>query len=263
MAFDGKVALITGGGSGMGRISAHRLADRGAQVAILDLNEVGLRGTAEGRSNVHPFVCDVSDADQVADVVQRVTDQLGPIDRLTHCAAIMPSSTIADMGSTGINRLMAINYGGTVNMVGSVLAPMLSRGSGQIILYGSTAGMIPAPKLGAYCATKAAVNMYAEVLIEETLGTGVQVLVVCPPIVNTPLLEQAQKSDKRNVPRSIQFGIEQGRMADPDDIVDAIEKGLEDGETILLPNDEAKMMVRMRRFVPGVLRRLVRLAENA
>ncbi|RMF21275.1 MAG: SDR family NAD(P)-dependent oxidoreductase, partial [Deltaproteobacteria bacterium] len=114
MAFHGKVALVTGAGSGMGQISAWRLADAGAQVAALDLNEQGLAKTAEGRDNVHVYPCDVTDRQQVEQVVGEIRDKLGPIDRVTHAAAIMPASPLVDMPVEQILKLMEVNYAGTV-----------------------------------------------------------------------------------------------------------------------------------------------------
>ena len=68
MSFNGNVALVTGGASGMGQISARRLAKQGAQVAILDVNEAGLQETAEGNPNIHPFVCNIANWEEVQQV---------------------------------------------------------------------------------------------------------------------------------------------------------------------------------------------------
>ncbi|RMD85173.1 MAG: SDR family NAD(P)-dependent oxidoreductase, partial [Candidatus Dadabacteria bacterium] len=121
VAFHGKVALVTGAGSGMGQISAWRLADVGAQVAAVDINEEGLARTAAGRDNVHVFPCDVTDPSQVEQVVARVREQLGPIDRVTHAAAIMPASPLVDMPAEQILKIMQVNYAGTVYVTKATL----------------------------------------------------------------------------------------------------------------------------------------------
>jgi NAD(P)-dependent dehydrogenase (short-subunit alcohol dehydrogenase family) len=260
VAFHGRVALVTGAGSGMGQLSAWRLADAGAQVAALDLDEAGLKTTAEGRPNLHGHACDVSDAAQVRDVVRTVESELGPIDRVTHAAAIMPTSPLVEMPAEQILRLMRVNYDGTVNVAMATLPAMLQRRSGDLILFGSVAGHVLAPHFGAYAASKAAVSVFAEILIRENAGSGVRFLLVCPPAVNTPLLKQAQQTSN---PRSLQLGIEQGRMADPQFVVDAVERALEKGREILLPGREAKVLMALRRFAPRLLWRLVLKAESS
>lgn len=91
MNLTGKVALVTGGASGMGRICALRLASQGASVAIVDLNDAGLQSTAAESERIHPYRCDVANQDQVREVVARIATELGPVDRLVHAAALMPS----------------------------------------------------------------------------------------------------------------------------------------------------------------------------
>ena len=260
MAFYGKVALVTGAGSGMGRLSARRLAAAGAQVAALDVNEEGLAETARLWDNIHIYRCDVTDRDRVAQIVTEVETELGPIDRVTHAAAIMPAAPIADMDIGLIHKLMDINFGGTVNIVKAALPSMLERRQGEFVLFGSLAGEVPTPHLGVYNATKAAVNMFTEVLIKENEGSGLRFLLVCPPMVNTPLLEQATKSSN---PRSVQLGIEQGRPADPNWVLDQIEESLDKGETILFPGMEAKILHGLRRYSPKLLWWLVMKAENS
>lgn len=140
MTFNGKVALVTGGASGMGRETALRMARRGARVAILDVNQKALAETAAMSANIQAFECDVSDLGRVRSVVAEVERTLGPIDRLVHCAAIMPGQSLRDMSAEAVFKVMAINYGGTVNMTKTLLPFMEKRGHGDIILYGSMAG---------------------------------------------------------------------------------------------------------------------------
>ncbi len=134
MAFHGKVALITGGASGMGQLDALRLARQGAKVAILDLNEKGLADTAAQSDNIKAYKCDVTNLEQVQQVIAQVEQELGPIDRLVHCAAIMPGQSIKDMPAELINKVMAINYFGTVNLTKVLMPLMEARGRGDLIL---------------------------------------------------------------------------------------------------------------------------------
>ena len=110
MAFNGKVALITGGGSGMGQLAAQRLADQGASVAILDVNEEGMAATAEGRSGIKPFAVDITDTDAVKAVVAQVEAELGSIDRVMNAAAIMPFGKLLEQDPKVQLKLMDINF---------------------------------------------------------------------------------------------------------------------------------------------------------
>ena len=163
MAFHGKVAVVTGGASGMGRVTALRLANQGAQVAIVDLNEKALSETSEESFNITPFKCDVSDLEQVKVLIGDIESALGPIDRLTHCAAIMPGQSLMEMPAEKISQVMTINYGGTVNMVKTLMPLMEARGGGDIIMFGSMAGDVLTHNLGAECAAKSATHTFAEV----------------------------------------------------------------------------------------------------
>ena len=251
MAFTGKVALVTGGASGMGRLAALKLANQGATVAIVDMNEDNLVKVAAEHDNIHPYRCDVTDLDAVQNLLAQVKTEHGDIDRLTHCAAIMPSAPLLDQPIDLINRMMRINYEGTVNMVKSVLPDMRARNQGQIVIFGSIAGSVLAPEIGAYCATKAATNAFAEVLIRENRDSDVHIMLVCPPMVNTPLIEQAAST------KNIRESRDKGRLADPEFIVNEVEKGLDKKQEILLPGAEAKILVWLRRHFPGLLWRVI------
>ena len=252
MSTDVKIAVVTGGASGMGRLTALRLAARGIKVAILDMNEEALTSTAAESDNVTAYRCDVSDLKQVREVIEQIETSLGPIDQLTHCAAIMPSGPLIDMPADMITKMMAINYNGTVHLTKVVLPLMQARQRGLIVIYGSIAGYVMAPELGAYNATKAATNAFAEVLIHENRGSGVHILAVNPPMVNTPLIEQAVQT------KNIRESREKGRLASPEFIVDEVEKAITKGKEFLYPGAEAKILTWLRRFFPGLLWRIIK-----
>ena len=243
-----KVALVTGGASGMGRIMALRLARQGARVAIFDLNEQGLEETAAAFDAITPFRCDISDPQEIERRVQEVNEQLGPIDTLVHAAALMPGHRLTDETHESMERLFRINYFGTTYMIKAVLPAMLERKSGRIIAFGSIAGVALVPKMGAYCATKAAVNAYVEVLQNELKASGVRVHLVCPPAVNTPLVDQTLATD---APGSILESKKSGRLSDPEKIVDAIEKGVRKDRDIIYPG-EARLLYLWRALFPGL-----------
>ena len=243
-----KVAIVTGGASGMGQITARRLAKQGAKVAIFDVNEKGLEDTAAESDNITAFQCDISDLQDVQAKVAQVSSTLGPIELLVHAAALMPSHKLIDHTHEGMEKLFRINYFGTTYMIRAVLPNMMARGSGRIIAFGSIAGIALVPKMGAYCATKAAVNAYVEVLQNEIRGSGVHVHLVCPPAVNTPLVDQTIETD---TPGSIIEAKKSGRLADPEKMIDAIEKGVRKNKDIIYPK-EAKLLYFWRALFPGL-----------
>ena len=242
----GKVAIVTGGASGMGRIIALRLAARGARVAIFDVNDDALAATARESDNITAVHCDISDRSEVDTRVEEVAASLGPVELLVHAAALMPSHKLAEHTHEGMERLFRINYFGTTYMVRAVLARMLERGAGRIIAFGSIAGIALVPKMGAYCATKAAVNAYMEVLQNEIRASGVRAHLVCPPAVNTSLIDQSLATDS---PGSIVNAHQSGRLADPEKIVDAIEKGVARDRDIIYPG-EARLLYLWRALFP-------------
>jgi NAD(P)-dependent dehydrogenase (short-subunit alcohol dehydrogenase family) len=242
----GKVAIVTGGASGMGQITARRLARQGAKVAIFDVNEKGLHDTAAESNNITAYRCDISSLQDVEAKVAQVAAELGPIELLVHAAALMPSHKLIDHTHEGMEKLFRINYFGTTYMVRAVLPAMMERGRGRIVAFGSIAGIALVPKMGAYCATKAAVNAYIEVLQNEIRGSGVRVHLVCPPAVNTPLVDQTIATD---TPGSIIEAKKSGRLADPEKMIDAIEKGVRKDQDIIYPK-EAKLLYLWRALLP-------------
>ncbi|GAB5452553.1 MAG: SDR family oxidoreductase [Halioglobus sp.] len=247
-----KIALVTGGASGIGRAFVEHLQLANWTVCVLDENRASLE--ALSLPNVCTFVGDVTDLGQIEATIESITTQYGAIDRLIHCAAIMPAGKLATMNAAAINHLTSVNYGGTVNVVQTVLADMLARDAGEIIVFGSAGGAVPVPDCGAYCATKAATNLYVEILAEENRHTGVQFMLVCPPLVNTPLLTQAVSTGH---PKTVTDSLEKKRYMTPEQIVDAVERGLKKKTAILWPSAEAKVLQWFRRFSPRLVWRLI------
>jgi NAD(P)-dependent dehydrogenase (short-subunit alcohol dehydrogenase family) len=244
MAFAGKVALVTGAGSGMGRLASRRLADAGVAVAALDINEEGLRETAEGRESVRPQVVDVTDAAAVTEAVERTESELGPIERVLNAAAIMPTALLMDQDLDVIHRIMDINYGGVVNVATATLRKMLERGRGDLVNFASLAGWIPLEHFGAYNASKFAVVAYTEVLAHENRDRGVRFACVCPPPVATPLLDQAESKPKI---------LEQSPPLRPEQVLEAIDKALDAGRFWVFPGLGSTAAWRARRFLPNLV----------
>jgi NAD(P)-dependent dehydrogenase (short-subunit alcohol dehydrogenase family) len=245
MAFRGRVALVTGAASGMGRVAARRLAEAGAAVAAVDLNEEGLRETARGLSGVRTYALDVSEAGAVRDLVAQIEAELGPLDRVMNAAAIMPTGFLLDMDVDQIRRIMDVNYHGTVNTSLAALPGMVARGRGDLVNFASIAGWVPNLHFGAYDASKFAVVAFTEVLHHESRRRGVRVLCVCPGKVDTPLLQQAKSN-----PRILEAG---APPIPPERVIDDIERALEAGRCFTFSDWQTWAGYYLRRFAPRLL----------
>jgi short-subunit dehydrogenase len=156
----------------------------------------------------------------------------------------MPTGLLLDQGTELINKVMRIDYEGTVNVTMATLPKMIARGKGDLINFASIAGWIPTPHFGAYNAAKFAVVAFSEVLYHENRGKGVRFACVCPPPVATPLLEQATSKPK---------SLDTFEPIEPDHVLDEIERHLESGELFVFPNSETRRAVRMRRWFPNLI----------
>lgn len=254
MAFRGRVALVTGAASGMGRVAARRLAAAGALVAAVDLNEEGLRETARGLDTIRSYALDVSDEPRVRALVERVEAELGPLDRVMNAAGIMPTGFLREMGADQIRRVMDVNYQGTVNVTLATLPGMLGRGRGDLVNFASILGWVPNLHFGAYGASKFAVVAFTETLHHELRGSGVRVLCACPGKVDTPLLQQAKSN-----PRMLETG---APPIPPERAIDAIERALEAGRCFAFSDWQSRAGFTLRRFVPRLMWRIAHRVEG-
>ena len=253
MSFAGQVVFVTGGGSGMGRLAAQRMADAGAKVAAVDVNESGLADTAAGREGIHAWRLDVTDNQAVLATVKEVEDRLGPIDRVYNAAAIMPTGLLMEQDTETIIRIMDVDYNGVVHVAKAILPGMLARGRGDLINFASIAGWGPSLHFGAYNAAKFAVVAFSEVLYHENRRKGVRIIAVCPPPVATPLLDQATSKPKV---------LELGKPIPPGQVLDAIERDLARGKPFCFPTFQTKFAQILRRLAPGLVWSMVHRVEG-
>jgi len=240
------VVLVTGAASGMGRLACRLMRQRGAQVAAFDVNEAGLAETADGDAAIHAQRVDVTDHREVAAAVRRVEDTLGPLRRVYNAAAIMPLGLALEQDNATVHRIMAINYGGLVNVAQAALPAMVRRGRGEFVSFSSLAGWIPMLRVGAYNASKFAVSAFTEVLYHENRASGVRFACVCPPPVATPLLQQGYDT---GMPKTIA----EIDPIEPREVLDAIEAGLDRGQFWIFPGKGSRAGQRMRRFLPDLV----------
>lgn len=195
MAFDdiaGRVALVTGAARGIGRATAAALLERGARVALTDVDASLVNITAgtldPRRTRTRAYGLDVRDADAFDEVVRQTEHDLGPIDILVNNAGIMPLGRFADMDAEALRLQFDINVFGVMNGMRSVLPKMRPRKRGHIVNIASSAGVVGIPYAAAYSATKHAVVGLTEAVRREEVEHGIDLSYILPTPVNTELI---------------------------------------------------------------------------
>lgn len=251
----GKVVLITGAGSGMGLLAAKRALSDGCKVAAFDVNGDGLASLGES-DELLCITVDISNTELVKQAVEKVEADLGPIYRVMNAAAIMPLSLLVTEQSGVAQKVMQVNYGGLVNVAQATLPKMLERKAGQFISFSSIVGQSPTMYMGSYSASKFAVCGYTEVLYQENRNSGVQFACVCPPIVATPLLEQARDTVWPKI-LDVQPTIE------PEEVLEKIEECLTKNKFWVYPGGwQIPLHLWMRKWIPSFIWRQIHKVEG-
>ncbi|HAD98440.1 MAG TPA: short-chain dehydrogenase [Cryomorphaceae bacterium] len=209
MQVTAKVIVVTGGGSGIGRELVIQLVKKGARVAIADVNEAGMAKTVElaGKGDVSTHVLNIADRAAVEAFPAKVIAAHGAVDAIINNAGIIqPFTDVNDLDYEHIERVMNINFYGTLYMCKSFLPHLLKRPEAHIANVSSMGGFIPFPGQTFYGASKAAVKLLTEGLYAELKDTQVGVTVIHPGAVNTditsnsgvqsPQFEASQKNDE-------------------------------------------------------------------
>ena len=185
-------ALVTGGGTGIGRAIALELSRRGCEVAILGRTEPALAETAKAilRTGGHVLAvpCDVTKSAEVDAARERIVRELGPIDVLVNNAGVVRRAAVREMSEDDWDAVVDTNLKGTFLVSRTFLPNMLAQRRGRCIAIASISSTLGTPRLSAYCASKWGVVGFIKSLAEELRGTGVQALSVLPGSVDTAML---------------------------------------------------------------------------
>jgi 3-dehydrosphinganine reductase len=238
-SFQGRLALIAGGSSGIGLALAKLLVQEGAKVWLLARRKEGLESalrTLESVSgNGHGMLAtDVSDWQQVQAAVQRVINEAGVPDLLINSAGVTHPGYVQDIPIEIFRQMMEIDYFGTVHTVKALLPAMLERGSGHIVNISSGAGYLGLFGYSAYGAAKYAVRGFSDVLRAEVKPLGLRVSVVFPPDTDTPQLAY-ENQFKPFETRAITGN---GGVLSAEKVANDILRGVKRGQYVIVPGLE-------------------------
>ena len=213
---EGKIAIVTGAGQGLGAESARTLARHGARVLLCDINAETCRAVAaEIGAAAAAFRLDVTDDYQWGAAVQCCQDTFGPPDILVNNAGIARFSPLEDTSLDLFNATMAVNATGVFLGMRAVFEPMRRNGGGSIVNISSANGFIASDEVGAYVASKFAVRGLTRSAAFEWGRHGIRVNSVCPGMIKTALVIEEEEAHTRHITAL-------GRIGQPREIADAV-----------------------------------------
>lgn len=203
---DGKVAVVTGGASGIGRAVANRLAEAGMQVVLADIEEAALAATAsvfaDAGHTALPVVTDVSDEDSMAALAAQALDRFGAVHLVHNNAGVGTGGFTWESTRSDWEWVLGVNLWGVINGIRTFVPIMIAQGEpAHVVNTASMAGLISVPFLSAYNVSKHGVVTLSETLQRELeiVGAPIKVSVLCPGVVQTNIFES-----QRNRPAALQ-----------------------------------------------------------
>jgi len=225
-SFNGKVALVTGAGSGMGLATAKAFAEAGASVVLADSHEEAVRAAAEqliadGRKAL-ALRCDVTDDVQVSSMIERTVSTFGRLDAAFNNAGVMQRRVeTADISGDEWDRVMAINLRGVWSCMKYELRQMLRQGSGAIVNCSSIGGVVGNPGRAAYHAAKHGVLGLTQTAALEYAARGIRINAVCPGTIKTPMVQSMTGGDSKVLAEMVKDE-PIGRLGEPEEIAAAV-----------------------------------------
>lgn len=261
--FTGKVAAITGAGSGMGRALAQALAARGCHLAISDVDESGLQETADlvqGQSNVSIHVVNVANREAVEQFAADVVTEHGEVNLLFNNAGVSVTDTVAHMSYDDFRWLMDINFWGVVHGTKAFMPWLEQASEAHIVNTSSIFGTIAVPTQAAYNASKFAVRGFTYALRMELADSHIGVSCVQPGGVKTNIVKSSRyiPSDN-NAPTREEFVATFDRIAQltPAQAAEQILRGVRAGKAQILVGRDARLIAAMERLIPSTYLKLL------
>ncbi|PRH80562.1 short chain dehydrogenase [Streptomyces solincola] len=267
--FGGRLVLVTGAASGIGRATAFAFAEAGARVVAVDRDALGAARTAEmaqlvGAPEAWAEEADVSDEQAMEKLAERVAAAYGTVDVLVNNAGIGVSGAFLDTSAEEWRRVLDVNLWGVIHGCRLFGRQMAERGQGgHIVNIASAAAYLPSRALPAYSTSKAAVLMLSECLRAELAHRSIGVTAICPGIVNTGITSSAtfagvsaEEERRRQRSSARLYGL---RNYPPEKVADAILRAVARNEAVVPVTPEARAARLLGRLAPGALRALARV----
>lgn len=260
MRIQDKVFVVTGAGGGIGGQLVAALLSRGARVAAVDLKQEALdtmkAGLGDKASSVSLHAVNTTDREAVSRLPKDVILAHGSVDALINCAGIVqPFVRVNDLDFETIERVMNVNFYGTLNMTKAFLPELLEQPEAYLVNVSSMGGFLPVPGQSVYGASKAAVKLLTEGLYAELLNTNVHVSVVFPGATNTHITEnsgvKAPNIAKEGEPQK------EYPMLSPAEAADIIVRGIEANKPQIFTGKDSRMMNMLYRLNPVYATRLI------
>ncbi|MCA9942244.1 MAG: SDR family oxidoreductase [Anaerolineales bacterium] len=218
MDFANKIAIVTGGASGMGAATAREFVAAGAQVIIVDRNGA-LAAEVAQEIGVETAVGDVSDPDFCQKVVDEAVGRYGRLDILVNAAGIIVRADALSTSNEQWQKVMNVNVSGIFYLSRAAVAVMKQQGKGVIVNFGSIWGGVGAAGVVAYCASKGAVHQLTRAMALDHVQDGIRINAVCPGEVNTPMLASERSEPvTEEILQRIASTVPMERLADPVEI---------------------------------------------
>jgi len=222
----GKVALVTGGGSGIGKAICLRLAESGVKIGVLDIDENAARNTAEaiGYFNEQSAFSssDISDYQGTIRAVESLEKEIGQADILVNCAGWDKVTAFKDTEESYRDKVIDINLKGHINITHIVVKGMVERGAGRVITISSDGGRIGSSGQAVYSACKAGLFAFSKTLAREYARNGVTFNVVCPGPTKSRMMDEALSGDDNGsavrILKKIIKSVPLGRIGEPEDV---------------------------------------------
>jgi NAD(P)-dependent dehydrogenase (short-subunit alcohol dehydrogenase family) len=234
----GKVAIVTGGGSGIGRACAMRFAREGARVVVADLDDVATHTTVSGITreggSALAAVADVARDQDVATLMHQTMQAFGPPTVLLNNAATTAFGTLAESPAAELDRVLAVNVR-SVWACAHAAIPLMRDTGGSIVNMASITGIVGAPGMAAYSASKGAIITLTRTLALEVAEEGIRVNCICPASIDTPMLQASfDRLDDPEAARACNVRRHPlGRLGTPDDVANL---------ALFLASDEASFI---------------------
>jgi 2-hydroxycyclohexanecarboxyl-CoA dehydrogenase len=224
MRLEGRIALVTGGASGIGAACCRRLAAEGARVAVCDLNMEGARAVA-GELDGEALEMDVTDSTSVKEATGAAEQALGPPDMLVNNAGTDEFSFFKDTDEELWERIVGVNLLGVIRTTHAVLPGMITRKGGRIVNVASEAGRVGSSGSAVYSAAKGGVIAFTKTIAREGARFGILCNAIAPGPIDTPLLNRAETELGelgRKVIDTMVAGTVLRRLGEPDEVAAAI-----------------------------------------